>query len=102
MKQQITNEQDANGALQSAVVGSKVRITFKANAGRGLTQLASLCHKLSFDQEWLMLVTSCVVPSGKWEGIPRVQDFTITRMSGADRGVFAHILADIAESIEIL
>ena len=103
MQSQIVDEQSANNVLKTVVVGSKVRIVFRSDAGDKLfSQLSCLRHKLSFDMEWLVLVNNCVATTGRWEGIPRVQDFTITRMSPADREVFAHVLAEIAESIEAL
>jgi len=90
--------------LKTAGVDSKLRIVFKADVGGDnlYTQLGSLCHKLNFNFEWLVLVRECVGKKGTWEGVPRTQDFTITRMSGADRDMFAHIFGEIAESIEVL
>ncbi len=76
---------------------------FKNNTGHEIARLALLRRSFNFDLEWLVLVMACVVPTGKWEGIDRTQEIVLYRsMVGADREVCAHILADLAESIEIL
>lgn len=101
---QVTDERSANEALQGVVVGSKIRITFKPDVGEKFQQktFLQLKHKLEFDTMWLAVAHNRLAVYGNWGDVPRAQDFTITRMSSADREVFANILAEIAESVEIL
>lgn len=101
---QVTDEQSATEALKGVVVGNKLRITFKLDVGQKFQQktFLQLQHKLEFDTMWLAVAHNRLAIYGEWGDVPRVQDFTITRMSPADREVFAHILAEIVESIEIL
>lgn len=102
--QQINDEQTANQALKGVVVGNKIRITFRADVGEKFQQKAflQLQHKLQFDTMWLAVAHNRLAVYGNWGGVACAQDFTVTRMSPADREIFAHILADIAESIELL
>ena len=102
--QQITDEQSANRALKVAIVGSKLRITFQIDVGEKFQQktFLQLQHKLKFDIDWLALPHNRLAVYGNWGRHSRTQDFTVTRMSPADRESFAHILAEITESIEIL
>jgi hypothetical protein len=101
---QIADETSANEALRAVVVGNTVRITFKADVGKKFQQrpLLQLQHKLEFDTIWLAAAHNRHAIYGNWGDVPRVQDFKITRMSDADREIFAHALADITESIEVL
>lgn len=100
---EVEDESSIKELLKGVVVGSKIRITFKPESGPKLYKiLTPLRHKLQFDVDWLTIINHCVEAADQWEGIPRTQDFTITRMSGTDREVFANILVEIAESIEIL
>ncbi len=93
----------AREALKNVSVGDMVRITFKATVNNGLGQILQLPHRLRCNNnEWPTLVRECVLPSRQWQGIPRVQDFTITQISSAQREVFAQIFCEIAESIERL
>lgn len=93
-----------NEVLEEAVVGSKLRITFKPDVGDKFQQetFLQLLHKLEFDTGWLAVAHNTLAVYGEWKDVPRVQDFTVTRMSSADREVFARILSGIVESIEIL
>jgi len=101
---QITDEQNANEALKGAEVGKKIRITFKPDVGEKFQQqtFLQLQHKLEFDKIWLAVAHNRLAVYGNWGDIPRAHDFTIKRMSPADREIFAHVLAEIAESVEIL
>ncbi len=101
---QITDERSAKEALQGVVAGNKIRIIFKPDVGEKFQQktFLQLQHKLEFDTMWLAVAHNRLAIYGDWGDVSRVQDFTITRMSPADREIFANILADIAESIEIL
>jgi hypothetical protein len=100
---QVTDERSANEGLEGVVVGDTLRITFNQEAGDTIyDKFASLRSKLEFDFEWLVLVNNSFVTTRSWGRHSRAQNFTIKRMSPADREVFAHILADIAESIEVL
>lgn len=100
----ITDERSANEALKTVVAGNKVRITFKSDVGDKFQQTIFLQfrHKLEFDTMWLAVAHNTLAMYGEWREVPRTQDFTVTRMSGADREVFANILVGIAESVEVL
>ena len=104
MQLQITNERSVQTALKAVVVGSKVRITFRSNVGDKFQQktFLQLHHKLEFDTMWLTIAHNTLALYGEWGDVSRTQDFTFTRMSDADREVFSHILAEVAEFIEIL
>lgn len=104
MLKQITDEKSAHEALKEAVVGSKVRISFKPDVGEKFQQrtFLQLKHKLEFDTGWLAVAHNRLALYGNWGDVSRVQDFTIIRMSPSDREIFAHILAEMTESIEIV
>lgn len=100
----VTDERSVNEALKGVVAGNKIRITFKPDVGMKFQQqmFLQLQHKLEFNTMWLAVAYNRLAIYGDWGDVPRVQDFTITRMSPADREIFANILVEIAESIEIL
>ena len=95
-------EESVGEVLKTVAPGSKVRITFRTDAERKLSQIVSLRRSFNFNQEWLTLFVSCVVPTGRWEGIERTQEVTVSKMVGADREICAHILAETAESVELI
>ena len=102
--QQITDESSANKVLKNVVAGNMIRITFRADAGDRfqMEPFLNLQHKLEFDDMWLVVAYNRLAVHGNWGDVSRTCDFTVTRMSPADREVFANVIAEIAESLEIL
>ena len=101
---QVTDEKSINDALKGVTQGSNLRITFRLDVGEKFQQetFLQLRHKLEFDTMWLTVAHNTLAMCGEWKDVPRTQDFTITRMSDADRQIFAHILTELAESVELL